>query len=514
MVATSLPAFGTFVTATIRVGDATPVNSAMMAVTVFRATPLAFPTNSTAYVLSPYYAGAVHSLTMTGGDGVYSYSLVAGGDEWAMDETGAVSLVRALGAGASSRAVFLGGMGTALRRGLRWMCGLRRGRGLINGCICLRVWSTKGRMAMQSGGQGMGGIGLILPRQRRPDQNSLTGRQVVSYGGSLWVVGGDSDDTFHSNRVERSADGRVWVTVTATGGKFSPRSRHQMVAHGGSLWVVGGSRRNGAVYFNDVWRSADGADWVEVTVSGTKFAGREGHQMVSYGGSLWVVGGHVGGRDRSRYFDDVWRSADGAVWVEVPVSVPVSVSVSVSVTVSVTVSTAFAERSEHQMIAYGGSLWVVGGYDGRDYFDDVWRSADGAVWVEVPVDGEAFAGRSEHQMVSHDGLLWVIGGYDGGFFNDVWYSSDGRRWDSVPTAGARFKPQLGHQVVAHSPSFIYEVAEIVATVKAPRSVSSNSALPLTVATVVATGGSGALWFEVAADAKGVARIGRIAGRWR
>ena len=284
-----------------------------------------------------------------------------------------------------------------------------------------------------------------------------------------------------------------------------------MVAHGGSLWVVGGSRRNGAVYFNDVWRSADGADWVEVTVSGTKFAGREGHQMVSYGGSLWVVGGHVGGRDRSRYFDDVWRSADGAVWVEVPVSVPVSVSVSVSVTVSVTVSTAFAERSEHQMIAYGGSLWVVGGYDGRDYFDDVWRSADGAVWVEVPVDGEAFAGRSEHQMVSHDGLLWVIGGYDGGFFNDVWYSSDGRRWDSVPAAGARFKPQLGHQVVAHSPSFIYEVAEIVATVKAPRSVSSNSALPLTVATVVATGGSGALWFEVAADAKGVARIGADSG---
>ena len=38
--------------------------------------------------------------------------------------------------------------------------------------------------------------------------------------------------------------------------------------------------------------------------------GRSSHQVVSYHGSLWVLGGYDGG-----YRNDVWRSTDGVSWV-------------------------------------------------------------------------------------------------------------------------------------------------------------------------------------------------------
>ena len=97
--------------------------------------------------------------------------------------------------------------------------------------------------------------------------------------------------------------------------------------------------------------------------------------MVAYGGSLWVIGGNLGGRE-------VWRSKDGAVWVSVTLSGEGD-------------GEAFPKRQRHQAVAWQGSLWVVGGFGGGA-LGDVWRSGNGSVWVEVTVsgegDGEAFFG--------------------------------------------------------------------------------------------------------------------------
>ena len=100
LVVMTLPDFGALATVSIRVRDATPVNSTVVAVTVFRAFSVMFSPGSAEYVLSPYYVGAVHTLSVVGGDGNYSYSKVAGGDVWTVDATmGAVSLVWGLGGG-------------------------------------------------------------------------------------------------------------------------------------------------------------------------------------------------------------------------------------------------------------------------------------------------------------------------------------------------------------------------------------------------------------------------------
>ena len=82
---------------------------------------------------------------------------------------------------------------------------------------------------------------------------------------------------------------------------WTARYAFQAVVHNGLLYVLGG---NDGSNKNDVWSSADGANW--------RFEGnadwgvREYHQAVSHQGRLYILGGS-GGYDRN----DVWSSLDG-----------------------------------------------------------------------------------------------------------------------------------------------------------------------------------------------------------
>ena len=87
-------------------------------------------------------------------------------------------------------------------------------------------------------------------------------------------------------------------------------------------------------------------------------------------------------------------------------------------------------------------------------------------------------------------------------------------WVSVTVAGTKFSGRNGHQVVVHrAPApFVYEAAEVVAGLVGGDGmrqvvVGDGVTAPVTVATVTASGGSGALRFEVAGDDAGVATVG-------
>ena len=95
------------------------------------------------------------------------------------------------------------------------------------------------------------------------------------------------------------------------------------------------------------------------------------------------------------------------------------------------VGSRFSGRFGHRAVAYGGSLWVVGGSSGSD---EIWRSADGGSWELVAAVGSRFSGRFGHQLVAYGGSLWVIGGSSGG--GEVWRSADGVQWEAATlTAG-------------------------------------------------------------------------------
>ena len=162
------------------------------------------------------------------------------------------------------------------------------------------------------------------------------GHRAVSHGGSLWVVGGGvAGDLVSDVRVYSETAGR-FVLVSA--GTPPPASEgHEVVSFDGRMWFFGGTTgvwtsfdgadwttvgaalptsgeashvvHGGRIYHYDgsaVWSSADGRGWTAAGSAPTGGA-RTGDYLVSYEGSLWIVGGSPVERA-------IWRSADGGSW--------------------------------------------------------------------------------------------------------------------------------------------------------------------------------------------------------
>ena len=244
-------------------------------------------------------------------------------------------------------------------------------------------------------------------------------------GRQIFVLGG-YDGSNNLNDMWFSADGANWGRETDDA-EWAGRNSHQAVSHNGRLYVLGGY--DGSNSLSDVWSSVDGKNWERET-DDAEWAGRSDHQAVSHNGRLYVLGGRD--KDNSR-LSDVWSSADGKNWEEE------------------TDDAGWTGRDSHRALSHNGRLYVLGGYDGIfvNIPNDVWSSADGKSWVRETDDAE-WAGRFDHQAVSHNERLYVLGGNDGDPLNDVWSSVDGKNWSQEETAHAKWAGRSEHQAVSHN----------------------------------------------------------------
>ena len=48
-----------------------------------------------------------------------------------------------------------------------------------------------------------------------------------------------------------------------------------------------------------------------------------------------------------------------------------------------TLGAAFSNRYGHASVVYNNLMWVIGGFDGVYYVNDVWSSADGKTWTQM-----------------------------------------------------------------------------------------------------------------------------------
>lgn len=268
------------------------------------------------------------------------------------------------------------------------------------------------------------------------------GAGLVYAFGRLWLLGGwdpagpaEWASSPTTNEVWVSDDGgATWSAVLAhdqappsTGptARFGPRHtagwlRHE-VAGTEYLYVIGGDIFNGGT--PDVWRSADGTHWEQVT-SAAAFGPRVLHMVGVYKGALYVMGGQLDIADPTTCLKDVWRSTDGGQsWERLP-------------------DAPWAPRGMvYSLVEHAGYLWLVGGgtYDDgpRTYYNDVWRF-DGQAWEQVLANGVApWAPREYHNVFVWQGELWLSSGYEADDQNhgDVWHSTDGIQWRELPAQG-------------------------------------------------------------------------------
>jgi hypothetical protein len=142
---------------------------------------------------------------------------------------------------------------------------------------------------------------------------------------------------------------------------------------------------------------------------------------------------------KEAFHRDVWASADGVRWEQVRPKEPYW-----SARGMIGGSVVFKDR-----------IWVLGGgtYDTpkvkkRNFYNDVWSSADGVSWARH-VDEAPWEARQYHEVAVFDGRMWVLEGYSQGKGNrnDVWYSADGVNWYELPKTP--WRPRHGASVFVH-----------------------------------------------------------------
>ena len=293
------------------------------------------------------------------------------------------------------------------------------------------------------------------------DPSGWTGRaglQAVQLRGDFYVMGGRTPEPsefnpFGSvlwNDVWKSKDlGRSWKKLGTA--PWDARGYFQAVTKGRAMFVLGGQDRPSGPgqqsrFFNDVWRSYDGKHWKQLTAS-APWKGRAGLSAIVFRGYIYVMGGSngddvaIGGSGRE-LFNDVWRSRDGKSWE------------------LVTSDSAWSARAGAAVVKKGGYLYLLGGEDGFlctvgptglqcPYFNDVWRSRDGAAWEQV-TPSAAWSPRPGHQAQVLNGVIFVFGGFGWptltdptqppvplnpflpGHPTDQWWSRDGKDWTLLP----------------------------------------------------------------------------------
>ena len=259
-----------------------------------------------------------------------------------------------------------------------------------------------------------------------------TGHQMIVFKDKMWIIGGYYYNNYsykhlYNNMIRYSFDGSSWYTSSAQV-DFSKRADHQVAVFKGALWLSGGGDGH-SLNPHEIWYSDNATSWS--AKHPVVWNPRSEHQVVNFQNRLWLIGGS----GPYEIYGDAFISEAGWKWEKKEQSY---------------YPDNFKPRTGHQLINFQDKLWLIGGYDGVDYYSDIWSSSNGSYWSRKNAGGSLFETREGHQVAKHQQRLFLAGGHHGTtYYNDVWASVGGSAsgWTEV-NASAAFSPRSGHQLVS------------------------------------------------------------------
>lgn len=247
------------------------------------------------------------------------------------------------------------------------------------------------------------------------------GAGLLVKDGQLFLLGGYRAGEGSQNEIWSSNDVQHWTLLN---GEAPWPGRHgaAWVVHAGRLFVISGDLND------DVWSSADGITWRKDAI-GAPFGKRytpnaisDGKQIILYAGQYWapydwcafeVVCRAVG-------LSDVWSSADGNTWTQLTKSAPWAGRGLVH----------GAAYFQGRIYVIGGGLKMgLPGYTVAETvaeFSDIWSSADGVSW-RLEANTLGFLPRTHFSLVSTPNGCFVSDGSvgtQGNFSNDLFFAPD------------------------------------------------------------------------------------------
>ncbi len=172
---------------------------------------------------------------------------------------------------------------------------------------------------------------------------------------------------------------------------------------------------------NGGWISKDGRNWTKTNLpeSGLNSAYQK---FVQFNGAIYALGAMRGNYLDFTISTKISRTRDGKSWETV------------------------AEKSNlPTRVFYGATvfkdkIWLIGGFDGKKYYNDVWNSSDTVNWTRV-TEKNAWSVRNISKIIVFKDKIWIIGGgvIDGDKVNnpnsegEIWSSDDGINWKEHKT---------------------------------------------------------------------------------
>jgi hypothetical protein len=176
---------------------------------------------------------------------------------------------------------------------------------------------------------------------------------------------------------------------------------------------------------NGGWTSNDGKNWTKTGLpeSGLNSAYQK---FVQFNGAIYALGAMQGNYLNFKISTKISRTRDGKIWETV------------------------AEKSNlPERVFYGATVFkdkirLVGGFDGKRYYNDVWNSNDGVTWTRV-AEKTVWSPRNPSITIVFKDKIWMMGGgvIDGeknenpNSYKELWASEDGIGWTQIKTNSTR-----------------------------------------------------------------------------
>lgn len=212
--------------------------------------------------------------------------------------------------------------------------------------------------------------------------------------------------------------GHVYWSELNSNASFSIRENVSMVTTTAKIYAISGGLIGGGTA--EVWVSSDGVDWGAETLS-AEF-GTMLEQVIFFNNVFYAY-------PYKTSTDNIWASSDGILWT------------------LATDSRAFKNRTDFSLCVVGDVVYLFGGFRGSEepasyhgQHNDVWSSTDGVNWTCIlsdatnPRDPTRPTQRVWDNMIKYNNKLWLFGGvdvYDAIYYNDVWNSVSGTVWVDV-----------------------------------------------------------------------------------
>ena len=167
---------------------------------------------------------------------------------------------------------------------------------------------------------------------------------------------------------------------------------------------------------NGAWVSTDAKNWKKTGLpeSGLNSAYQK---FVHFNGAVYSLGKLDGNYERFSIDTKILRTTDLEEWE------------------TVAEISNLPQRIFYGLTVFKGKMWMLGGFDGKNYHNDAWTSADGVKWEQAAKTAD-WSPRNIGSVTVFRDKLWIIGGgeIDGDKVsnpnsrNEIWSSADGIKW--------------------------------------------------------------------------------------